>query len=180
MKVEFRTKLYGVVSGAVIAAAYVILTYVSSLFGFAYGNIQFRVSEALTVLPLFTPFAVPGLFVGCLISNLASPYGIIDIVCGSFATLSAAFVTRALRKVKIAGFPLLSFLAPVIVNALVVGAEAVYFTSPESVTFAVFAITALEVAAGEAAVLLLLGAPFYYFIRKKGIDLNDFSGKNRK
>ena len=72
---------------AVIAALYVVLTYVSSAVGLAYGGVQFRLSEALTILPAFTPAAIPGLTIGCVLGNLGSPMGIVDIVCGAGATL---------------------------------------------------------------------------------------------
>lgn len=84
------------IQAAVIAAVYAILTVVLS--PISYGPIQFRLSEALTILPAFTPAAVPGLFIGCLIANLMSPVGLVDIICGSAATLIAAFISYKLRK----------------------------------------------------------------------------------
>ena len=83
-------KIMNLVFGAMIAAIYAAATYLSSVFGIAYGPIQFRLSEALTVLSVFTPAAIPGLTIGCIIGNLASPFGIWDIVFGSLATLLAA------------------------------------------------------------------------------------------
>ena len=74
------------VEGAMIAALYVALTYFSRLLGLADGAVQFRLSELLTVLPAFTPAAVSGLTIGCLIANLGSPYGIADIISGTVAT----------------------------------------------------------------------------------------------
>ena len=85
-------KVYSLVSGAVIAALYAALTYVASSVGLAYGAVQFRFSEALTVLAALTPAAIPGLTIGCFLANLGSPYGIVDIVCGTLATLVAAFL----------------------------------------------------------------------------------------
>lgn len=81
-----------------IAALYVALTYFSSLFGLANGAIQFRISEALCILPIFLPEAVPGLFVGCLISNLITSANVFDIIFGSLATLIGAVGARLLRK----------------------------------------------------------------------------------
>ena len=84
--------------GGIIAALYVALTYFSHLFGLANGAIQFRLSEALSVLPIFLPEAVPGLFVGCLISNLVTSFNVFDVVFGSLATLLGALGTRFLRR----------------------------------------------------------------------------------
>ena len=84
------------VEGAMIAALYVALTYFSRLLGLADGAVQFRLSELLTVLPAFTPAAIPGLTIGCLIANLGSPYGIADIISGTLATFLAALCTRCL------------------------------------------------------------------------------------
>ena len=87
------------------ASLYVALTYHSSLLGLASGQIQIRLSEALTVLPFFTPAAVPGLFIGCLLANLLTGAAPLDVIFGSLTTLVAALLTYLLRKYK--------FLAPV-------------------------------------------------------------------
>ena len=93
------TLLYLAQAG-MIAAIYAALTYLAMALNLAYGSIQFRFSEALTILPIFTPAAVPGLAIGCLIGNLASPYPL-DLVFGTAASLIAALLTRAVRKVRI-------------------------------------------------------------------------------
>lgn len=159
-------KILHLVHGAMIAALYAAATYLCSVFAIAYGPIQFRLSEALTVLSVFTPAAVPGLTVGCIIANLASPYGIWDIVFGSIATLLAAVTARTLRHIRFKGLPLLSIIMPVIFNALIVGAEISLLTPTDSSKLAVFAISALEVGAGELAVCLLGGIPLFFAIRK--------------
>lgn len=82
-KVTFMTQ------AAMIAAIYVVLTYVFAPFSF--GEVQVRIAEALTILPLFTPAAIPGLFVGCLIGNILGGAVLPDILCGSLATLIGAF-----------------------------------------------------------------------------------------
>ncbi|MDK2934486.1 MAG: hypothetical protein PWP27_2296 [Clostridiales bacterium] len=102
------------VQAALIAAIYAVLTI--SLAPFSYGIMQVRISEALTVLPFFTPAAIPGLFIGCLIANIYGGLGIIDIVFGSLATLIAAVLSYLLRKQKF-----LVPIPPIIVNAVVVG-----------------------------------------------------------
>lgn len=100
---------------AMIAAIYVVLTYFISAFGLASGAIQVRISEALTVLPVFTPTAIPGLFVGCLLSNLLTGCMALDVIFGSIATLIGAVGTYLLRKTKFA-----FTLPPVISNAIIV------------------------------------------------------------
>lgn len=100
--------------GAMIAAIYVVLTLVFA--PFSYGEVQVRISEALTILPLFTPAAIPGLFVGCLISNILGGCVLPDIVFGSLATLIGAIGTYMLRKQN----KFLAPLPPIIANALIV------------------------------------------------------------
>ena len=86
--------------GAVIAGLYAVLTYVAAAMNLAYGAVQFRFSEALTVLPVFTPAAVPGLALGCFIANLASPLGVVDWVFGTGATLQACLCWRPFRRLS--------------------------------------------------------------------------------
>ena len=98
-------KTYSLTQSALIAALYVVLTYLSSILGIASGVIQVRISEALTVLPAFTFSAVPGLFVGCFVANLLTGAAIWDVVFGSVATLLGALGTYYLGTKK--------YLAPV-------------------------------------------------------------------
>ncbi len=110
-KVLFSPK--GLAVSAVIAAVYAALTY--ALAPISYGAVQFRVAEALTLLPILLPQAIPGLFVGCILANLLGGYGPVDVIFGSLATLSAAIWTYSLRKNRyVAALP------PVIINAIVV------------------------------------------------------------
>lgn len=146
------------VQGAVIAALYAALTYVAGLAGLAYGNVQFRFSEALTVLAAFTPAAVPGLTIGCFLGNLGSPYGAVDILCGTLATLLAALCSYGTRKLKIRGIPLVSLLFPVLFNAVIVGAEIALFL-PEGFSAQGFLINALWVGLGELVVCCAGGIP---------------------
>ena len=90
-------KIRSLTTGAMIAALYVALTYVSHMFGLASGAIQVRLSEALTILPYFTSAAIPGLFVGCILSNLLTNCAVWDIVFGSIATLIGAIFSFLLR-----------------------------------------------------------------------------------
>ena len=104
-----------VTHGAMIAALYIALTYLANAFGLANGAIQFRLSEALTVLPFFTPAAVPGLFIGCIISNLLTGCVALDTVFGSLATLLGALGTRCLAKKR-----LLAPVFPILANTAVI------------------------------------------------------------
>lgn len=119
------------VTAALIAAAYAALTYVSAAMGLAYGEVQFRLSEALCVLAAFTPAAIPGLTIGCVLGNITSPLGIADIVFGAAATLLSAVAVRVIAKYCGKATPFLSVLPPTVINAVIVGAEIVYLTSPE-------------------------------------------------
>lgn len=98
-----------------IAAIYVVLTLLINVFNLANGAIQVRISEALCILPIFTPAAIPGLFVGCLISNTVTGCAIWDIIFGSLATLAGAFGTYYLRNAKF-----VFTLPPVLANTIVV------------------------------------------------------------
>lgn len=161
-----RKKITSLAYGSVIAAVYAAATYLSAIFGIAYGPVQLRFSEALTVLSIFTPAAIPGLTVGCILGNLSSPYGIWDIVFGSAATLISAIVSRKLRKLKIKDLPLLSIIMPVIFNAVIVGTEITLLMPGNEAGFAAFAIAALEVGIGELIVCLAGGIPIFYAIKR--------------
>lgn len=104
-----------ITQAAMIAALYVVLTYFISAFGLASGAIQVRISEALCVLPIFTPAAIPGLFIGCLIANSLTGAVIWDILFGSLATLAGAIGTYLLRNTRFAWS-----LPPVLANMMVV------------------------------------------------------------
>ena len=93
-----QKKIRGVAVGAVVAALYVVLTYLANMLGLASGAIQVRLSEILTVMPVFTPFAIPGLFIGCVLANVLTGCALWDVVFGSLATLIGAIGTYALRK----------------------------------------------------------------------------------
>lgn len=103
------------VQAAMIAALYVVLTFIANALGLASQAIQVRFSEALTILPYFTPAAIPGLFVGCLLSNLLTGCALPDIILGSLATLIGAVLTYSLRKHK-----WLAPVPPILANIIVV------------------------------------------------------------
>ena len=113
-----------------VAAVYTALTLLIQPLSF--GMVQFRVSELLTVLPVYMPAAIPGLTVGCFLSNLiglstgANPAGGWDLLFGTAATGMAAWLTYAFRKVRVGRLPLLATLPPVVLNAFIVGTELYY------------------------------------------------------
>ena len=110
-----RKKLVNFAVAAIIAALYVVLTYLASALGLSSNVIQVRFSEALTILPIFTPAAIPGLFVGCLLSNILTGCAMWDVIFGSIATLLGAVFTYLLRKHKI-----LAVIPPIVANTLIV------------------------------------------------------------
>ena len=140
---------------AVIAAIYALLTIV--LAPISYGAVQVRISEALTVLPFFTPAAVPGLFVGCIAANIMSPYGLADLIFGSAGSLIGAIGSYLLRKK-----PLLVPLAPVISNGIIVGAMLYYvYEVPLPLI-----VQMLYVALGEVVACYAIGYPLMKYLNK--------------
>lgn len=145
-------KVLYLVQASLIAAIYAVVTYL--LAPISYGPVQFRISEALTVLPAVFPAAVPGLFVGCIISNIVGGFGLWDIVFGSLATLIAAYLTSKLKNKWLIPAP------PVIVNALIIGIMLSYlFKLP-------YLITIGTVGFGELVVCYGLGIPLYMLFNK--------------
>lgn len=142
--------------GGVIAALYVVLTVVANAFGLASGAIQVRISEALTILPVFTIAAIPGLTVGCVLANLITGCAPWDVVFGSLATLIGAVGTRMLRKK-----PLLAWIHPVIANMAIVPVvlQKVYGV-PDAWWY-----LALTVGAGEVISCGILGLLLYHSVK---------------
>lgn len=152
---------------AIIAALYAVLTHLQNLLlpGSATWAIQMRLSEALCVLALFTPAAVPGLTLGCLIFNITYAAALpLDFVLGSAATLLAAEGMWLTRRVTVRGYPLLAMLMPAIANAILVGWELTVYIGGG------FGLNALYVALGEIAVLLVPGSLLYYALKKRGLE----------
>ncbi|MGI6077382.1 MAG: QueT transporter family protein [Fastidiosipilaceae bacterium] len=164
-----------ITQGAVIAAAYFALCMLVA--PIAYGPIQFRVSEALMLLPALTPAGVPGLFVGCLLFNLLNPaaLGPIDVIFGSLATLIAAVITRqlALRlkpslpnlKLKNAKTWLLP-LPSVVSNGLIVGGYLLFLLPDTTVTIGAVLLNMLSIAICEAVVVYAIGIPILFLLKK--------------
>ena len=165
---------------AMIAALYAVLTYAAAAVNLAYGAVQFRFSEALTVLPVFTPAAIPGLAVGCFLANLGSPLGLVDWIFGTGATLLAAVGTWMARKIQIKGVPVLAPLPPVIANVVLVGFELSCLSSAGTFalgnfTWAAFGASALTVGIGELVICYALGLPLLLALRKTGASQRLFS-----
>ena len=137
---------------AMVAALYAVLSYFGNIFGLTYGPIQCRFSEALCVLPFLFPATVPGLFVGCLITNLMSTVGPLDIVLGSLATLLAAFLTSKMPDRWLAPLP------PVICNGVIIGAMIAWYEGGFGPRFwGLFAFNGITVALGELLACYVLG-----------------------
>lgn len=160
-----NTRVRFLTEAAMIAAGYTVLTLLAMMLNLAYGPVQFRFSEALTVLPVLTPAAVPGLAIGCLLSNLWSSMGALDIVFGTAATLLAALTTYMVRNIRVKGIPILAPLPPVLFNALIIGVE-ITIVSPGGFVFPAFLANALSVGLGELAVCYVLGLPLLVALEK--------------
>ena len=116
-----RSRALFMAQAAMIAALYIVLTFVANAFGLANYAVQVRFSEALTILPFFTPAAIPGLYIGCLLSNILTGCALPDIIFGSLATLLGALGTYALRKWKWC-----APVCPIIANTLIVPFVLIY------------------------------------------------------
>lgn len=145
-----------IVRVALLAALYALLTVLPPLNALSYGPIQVRVSEALTVLPFLFPWAVPGLYLGCILANLGSPFLAWDITLGALSTLLAAYLTRRMPR------PVLAPLPPVLVNGLVVGYYVARLSDMPYLPVAGY------IAAGEALACYVLGYPLLaYLLRNR-------------
>ncbi|MBR6523201.1 MAG: QueT transporter family protein [Clostridia bacterium] len=151
------TKTKAVVFTGMVAAIYAVLSLMPGISVLTFGPVQLRIAEALNALALLTPWAIPGLTIGCFVTNLASPMMAVDIVFGTLATLIASLLTYLLRKK-----PVPALLMPVISNGLIIGAVISIFTESG---FGLFANMVL-VAAGEAAACYIFGLPLYKSLKR--------------
>jgi uncharacterized membrane protein len=138
---------------AITAAIYAVATM--AIAPLSYGAVQFRFSEVMTLLAFIDPVFIPGLALGCAISNLYSPLGLVDVVVGTTATLIAVYMVNKTRNLFVAT------LWPTIVNGLIVGAELFY------VLHLPFWSSALYVALGEIVVVTCVGYPLFRFLLKR-------------
>ena len=163
-----------IVQAAVIAALYAALTILQNtlLPGTASMAVQFRVAEVLTILAVFTPAAIPGLTVGCVIANISSlsvlgPY---DMIFGSLASLLAAVLMHLLRNKRLFRLPVAAALMPALANGIIVGFEIEFFFVEGGFHFGDFLFQGGCVALGELGVLFVLGLPLARLIEKQGFD----------
>ncbi|NMB03296.1 MAG: QueT transporter family protein [Tissierellia bacterium] len=148
-----------IVQAGLIAALYVVLTMVSNALGLSSGVIQLRLSESLTILPYFTPAAIPGVFIGCLLANLLTGAIWADVIFGSLASLLAAYLSYRLRHRAL----WLATLPPIFVNALVVPLILRYaYGIPGNLLFFI-----LTVGLGQIASAGLLGVFLGYSLKKR-------------
>ena len=148
-----------IVFAGTVAALYAALVLMNA--GYSFGPVQFRVAEALTVLPFLFPAAIPGLFIGCMLANIMSPFlGILDVVFGSLATLLAAFLTSRCKSRWLAPLP------PIIINALVIGALLAFFVPDAEATVIAFIVIGLQIGLSELIVCAGLGIPLLLALEK--------------
>lgn len=158
-----KTKVNFIVQAAVIAALYVVFTFVSAAFGMSSGIIQCRLSEAMSILPAFLPAAIPGLFIGCMISNITTGAVIYDVIFGSIATLIGAVVTYFIGK-KSKSIPL--YTVPTIIsNTVIIPFVLRYAYGAEDA----FWFMVLTVFAGELISAGILGSLLGFALKKRRI-----------
>ncbi len=158
-----KRKIHYLTRGAAVAALYVLLTYISALFGLDKGAVQFRLSEMLCILPIFISEAIPGLFIGCLLANLSTGALIWDVIFGSVATLIGATGARFLRKLPNKLAPLAT-LPTILSNAIIVPLVLKYaYGVPDLIPLMM-----LTVGLGELVTAGVLGAWLYYSLKKSG------------
>ncbi len=160
------------VYGGVIAALYLVLTHLQNMLipDSTSWAVQFRASEALCVLALFTPAAIPGLTLGCLLFNITYAQALpLDFLLGSLASCLAAATMYLTRRQTVRGYPLLAMCMPALWNAILVGGELTVYIGGG------FLLNAVLVAVGELAVLLTLGSVLYYAIRLRHLDKRLFA-----
>lgn len=169
--------LHRLTETGLIAALYAVLTLVLPIASF--GAVQFRFSEVLTVLPVFSKHAVAGLTLGCAIANAvgvamgANVAGVWDIFIGATATWLAAVVTRRLRHVNVKQLSVLSVWPPVLFNAVMIGAELCVVTLGKWDT-AVFGVMASQVGIGQLVPCVVGGLFLQFTLQKSGITAKIF------
>lgn len=152
-----QKKVLFLTQAAMIAALYVVLTFIANALGIASGNIQVRFSEALTILPYFTPAAIPGLFIGCLLSNILTGCALPDIIFGSLATLVGALLTYKLRRNK-----WLAPIPPIVSNAVIIPPVLLFAYGIRPLWFSFVTVTIGEViSCGILGMLLLFALKKY-------------------
>ena len=152
---------------AIIAALYTVLTHLQNLIlaGSASWAAQMRFSEVLCILAFFTPAAIPGLTIGCLLFNITFSAALpLDFLVGTLATWLSARCMYLTRKLRLGGIPVVGLLMPALFNAVLVGWELTVYIGSS------FWLNALSVALGELAVLLVPGTALYLVMNNRGLD----------
>lgn len=144
----------------IVAGLYAAVTLLTA--SFSYSNIQFRIAEALCPLVALEPSLTIGLTLGCLIANLFSTVSALDILVGTAATLLGCLLTARLSRTWLLPLP------TILTNTLLVGSMLAWVMLPRELFWEGLLLFGTEVAAGEAAVLYLLGVPLYLFLKKSG------------
>ena len=168
-----------IVFAGVVAAFYAALTIMIA--PISYGPVQIRLAEALCILPFYYPITALGLFIGCVIANLFSPYGILDIVAGSVASLLSALLTMQLGRIKkdtitikaIACFP------PVFFNALIIGAVIAWSeTNGGDAFWPALILNGVQVGLGQLIIMYAVGLPLIIYLPKSYL-FSKLSGQYR-
>ena len=145
--------------GALIAAVYSAMTIL--LAPISYGPVQFRMSEALTLLPFYMPEAIPGLFIGCVFSNFYGGFGLPDMVFGGLATLIAAILTRKSKNIYVGA------LWPVVSNMIIIGVMLHILIEVPLIA------TCIYVGLGEAGACYIVGVPLMKLLERQNIICRD-------
>lgn len=153
-----------IVKAAMIAAIYAVLTLAVSPIG--YGSIQFRISEVMILFAAVTPAAIPGLTVGCILANLGSPFGIADIILGSFASLLAALFAYVTRNIRMKNIPWLAPLGAVVFNGLIVSVSIMLASGSDFVYW----LSVAEISICELIPCYVLGIPLWMALEKSGFN----------
>lgn len=167
-----RNRNRNLTRAAIIAALYTVLTHLQNILipNSASFAVQCRVSEALCVLALFTPAAIPGLTVGCLLFNITSAAVLpLDFLLGSLATFLATYAMWRFRNIRFFGYPLPAMVMPALTNALLVGWELTVYIG------GAFALNAFYVALGELIVMFTFGSVLYVLFRRRRLGSILFS-----
>lgn len=175
---KLNKKTLNLVQGALIAAIYAALFYAQNLIlpGSATLAVQFRVAEVMCIFALWSPSAIWGLTLGCVISNIASIGQLpLDMIFGSVATLLSAILIWKFRNIRIKGMPILSLIMPALFNGILVGLEIEIFFVQGGFHFGDFLFQGLLVAVGEIVVVTVFGTALSVLMEKKGFVDKMFS-----
>lgn len=167
MRQKLKIWILITIFSALYAALSLVLGY------YAFGPVQVRVSEALTLLPLLAPWPIWSLTLGCALTNLigaamgANLLGYWDVLWGTLATLIAALLTYRFRKVTFKSIPIFSIAMPILINGIIIGWELTLALGPN--TLGMFVFYALSVAFGEAVSVLIIGLPLIAVLKKSNL-----------